>query len=412
MGFYMAMLSNRKQFLLWIAAALFATAALGAVLVWEHRAAASRRILYVVGEPEKGAALFFGDKQCATCHSINGSGGRVAPDLSGKRPGTPAMGWLTAVLWNHAPGMFRQIRGNMSYPHLTSQEMAHILAFLYQAGNVDRVGDPKAGERVFNEKHCVHCHSVRSSGSTIAPDLSKVAKAGGSNAWLHAMWNHAGSMIDPITKAVGQWPQFSGSEMIDLLAYVSLGAPAAKAHGPEVRGSAERGWQAFQLKCMQCHSVRGRGGPGPALGPENDLPLSAAEFASVLWNHAPAMARQVSEKGTALPTLQGDELADLQTFLASLRYFEPAGSPLVGERVFAECGCARCHGSAAEGTRFGPPLRSGPDAFTAVSFATALWKHGPRMVDRAEEMGIGWPILAATDIGDLVSFLNDPARRK
>jgi hypothetical protein len=34
------------------------------------------------------------------------------------------------------------------------------------------------------------------------------------------------------------------------------------------------------------------------------------------------------------------------------------------------------------------------------------------MIDRAEELGIPWPTLKPTDIGDLVSFLNAPARPK
>lgn len=400
---------SHKQYFFWIAAAVIVTAAFIAYLAREH-APKPRHALYIVGEPQKGAVLFFGDKQCATCHAVNGSGGRVAPDLSGRRPGTPAMGWLTAVLWNHAPGMWRQMRhGNVSYPHLDTEEMAHILAFLYQAANVDPSGDPQAGERVFYEKGCVRCHSVRSSGGKTAPELSTVAGTGGSSAWTRAMWNHAQAMLQPVTLGLGHWPQFSGAEMNDLIAYV--GAPAARSR--EVRGSAERGWQVFQAKCIQCHAVRGQGGAiGPELGPETDLPLSTAQFASLLWNHAPAMLRVGRHKGIPAPLLEGDQIVDLQAFLASLRYFEPAGSALVGERVFTERGCAGCHGAAAEGTQLAPGLRSGSEAFTTVSFTTALWKHGPKMVDRAEESGAKWPILQATDIGDLVSFLNAPPRGK
>jgi hypothetical protein len=33
------------------------------------------------------------------------------------------------------------------------------------------------------------------------------------------------------------------------------------------------------------------------------------------------------------------------------------------------------------------------------------------MVDRAEESGVKWPVLEASDIGDLVSFLNTPAQK-
>jgi len=151
---------------------------------------------------------------------------------------------------------------------------------------------------------------------------------------------------------------------------------------------------------------------GLELGPEHDFPLTTGQFASVLWNHAPAMLRQAHENRIPPPVLQGDEMADLRAFLASLRYFEPTGSPLVGERVFSERGCAACHGQMAEGTKIGPGLKTGKEAFTTISFTVALWRHGPRMIDRAEELGITWPILKPTDVGNLVSFLNAPVRPK
>lgn len=410
----MTMLNGRKRLLIWIPAALIAVALMVAVFIQARRPNAARRALYIIGEPEKGAALFFGDKQCGICHSINGSGGRVAPDLSGMHPGTPAMGWLVTVLWNHGPGMWRQIRRkNEPYPQLNSQEMADIFAFLYQASSIDRAGDPSAGQRVFNEKGCVRCHSVGGTGGKAAPELSKIAAGADSNAWTRAMFNHAGSMIAPITSTLGQWPQLTGNEMNDLIEYVSLSGPQPATNAREIPGNAERGWGVFQSRCIQCHSVRGQGGSmGPELGPERDLPLTRGQFASVLWNHAPAMLRQARENRIPPPVLQGNEMADLRTFLASLRYFEPTGSPLVGERVFSERGCAACHGHMAEGTQIGPGLRSGTEAFTTISFTAALWRHGPRMIDRAQELGIPWPTLKATDIGDLVSFLNAPARPK
>ena len=410
----MTILSGGKQRLFWIVSALTASVLAVAVFMQVRRPTVTRRALYIVGVPEKGAALFFGDKQCSICHSINGSGGRIAPDLSGMRPGTPAMGWLATVLWNHAPGMWRQFRQqNKSYPQLDPQEMADILAFLYQAGNVDRAGDPSAGQRVFNEKGCIRCHSVAGSGGKAAPDLSGTAAGGDSNAWTRAMLNHAGSMIAPITSTIGQWPQFTDKEMNDLIAYVSPGVPQPATNAPEIPGAAERGWSVFQRRCMQCHSVRGQGGSlGPELGPEHELPLSTAQFAAVFWNHAPAMLRQGRESGIPPPLLQGKEMADLLTFLASLRYFEPTGSAAVGAQVFSERGCAACHGSMADGTKIGPGLKSGAEAFTTVSLTAALWRHGPRMIDRAEELGMAWPTLKATDIGDLVSFLNAPARPK
>jgi cytochrome c2 len=408
------MLSGGKQLLVWVPAALIAVALMVAVFIQTLRPTVTRRALYIIGEPERGAALFFGDKQCGICHSVDGSGGRVAPDLSGTHPGNPAMGWLVTVLWNHGPGMWRQIRkGNNPYPQLNSQQMADILAFLYQASSIDRAGDPGSGQRVFSQKGCVHCHAVGGSGGKAAPELSRIAAGGDANDWACAMLNHAGSMIAPIRSTLGQWPQFTGTEMNDLIAYVSLSVPRPATNARQIPGNAERGWSVFQSRCMQCHSVRGQGGNvGPELGPEHELPLTTAQFASVFWNHAPEMLQHSRESGTPPPLLQGREMADLLTFLASLRYFEPTGSAIVGKRVFSERGCAACHGSMAEGTQLGPGLKSGAEAFTTVSFTAALWRHGPRMIDRAEELGLPWPTLQATDIGDLVSFLNAPAQPK
>lgn len=410
----MAIRHERKQLLIWIPTALIIVSLLVAVFVQVRRPSTVRRASYIVGKPQEGAALFFGDKQCGICHSINGFGGRVAPDLSGGHPGTPAMGWLAAVLWNHGPGMWRQIRKkNDPYPQLNSQEMADILAFLYQASSIDRAGDPGAGQRVFDEKGCVRCHSVGGTGGQSAPELSKIAAGSNSNTWTLTMFNHAGSMIAPITSTLGQWPQFTGSEMNDLIAYVSRSAPQPATNAREISGDAALGWGVFQRRCMPCHSVRGQGGSvGPELGPERDLPLTTAQFASVLWNHAPAMLRRARESGISPPVLQGTDMADLRAFLASLRYFEPTGSPLVGERVFSDRGCAACHGRTAEGTQIGPGLRSATEAYTTISFTVALWRHGPRMIDRAQELGIPWPTLKATDLGDLVSFLNAPAPPK
>ena len=407
----MTTLVDRKPLFVWVLAVLLAVAVLVALYAKLHQATSARRALYLVGEPERGAALFFGGKQCGICHSINGTGGRIAPDLSGEHPLAPAMGWLVTVLWNHGPGMWRQIRLTKDlYPQLNEQEMADILAFLYQASSIDRPGEPSAGQRIFSEKGCVRCHSVDGTGGQAAPELSKIAEGLDSNAWARSMLNHAGSMVGPITNTLGQWPQFTGSEMNDLIAFVRRSASPSAPKTLEAAGNADRGWVVFQSKCIQCHSVRGQGGNlGPELGPERDFPLTTGQFASVLWNHAPAMLRQAREHGVPAPVLQGDEMAVLRAFLASLRYFEPTGSPLVGQRVFSERGCATCHGQNAEGNEIGPGLRSSKEVFTTTSFSAALWRHGPGMIDRADALGMPWPTLKPTDIGDLVSFLNAPS---
>ena len=83
-----------------------------------------------------------------------------------------------------------------------------------------------------------------------------------------------------------------------------------------------------------------------------------AQFAAVFWNHAPQMLRQSKETGIPAPMFQGQEMTDLLTFLASLRYFEPTGTATAGAKVFTDRGCAACHGSIAEGTPAGPALKA------------------------------------------------------
>jgi mono/diheme cytochrome c family protein len=305
------------------------------------------------------------------------------------------MGWLASALWNHSPGMWQRMGG--SPPGLGQEAMAHLLAFLYNAGTGDRPGDPAAGKRIFAEKGCARCHQ-------------QIA-AHDPGAWMQAMWNHAQSMGERVRHSNGDWPEFIGEEMNDLMAFAGGDAVPAPAPGPEsaLRGSADRGWVVFERKCIRCHSVNGNGGRiGPEFGPDHELPHSAAQFATVLWNHAPSMLKHAREASVTMPTLEGAEIRDVQTFLISLQYYEPSGSRFVGRRVFAERGCARCHGNSAEGTAGGPRLRAGGDAYTTISLATALWTHGPEMRARAERIGIAWPALQSTDIGDLISFLNDP----
>ena len=100
-----------------------------------------------------------------------------------------------------------------------------------------------------------------------------------------------------------------------------------------------------------------------------------------------------------------------RSFLYSLRYVEPSGSPHVGRSVFAWRGCSRCHGADAEETAEAPALR-GRGPYTSVALATSLWRHGNGMFRRSQQMGRGWPTLLESDVGDLLSFLNTPLEEK
>jgi hypothetical protein len=123
-------------------------------------------------------------------------------------------------------------------------------------------------------------------------------------------------------------------------------------------------------------------------------------------SHSPLMEQAMARQGIARPQLSAQEMTDVFAFLYSLRYADPAGSPHVGASVFMWRGCSRCHGEKAEGTARAPALRG--RTYNSISLAVALWRHGQRMYAQTGPVGIGWPTLVESDVGDLLAFLNSP----
>ncbi len=387
----MGPIGSRKEFLYWLAAALLATGLLAFTLSQNRASVKARTFATVTGIPEEGAKLFYGSKHCSQCHSVN--------SLAGHKPVAPAMGWLIAVLWNHSPDMGRTMQSSgQAYPSMDRQEMAHLLAFLYQIADADPPGDREAGRRAFQEKGCIRCHAAM--------------RAENNNAWIAALWNHAQQMIQPAAQVLGEWPRLDGESLNNLAAYLTAGSTKVDGERQPAHGDAERGWRAFQAKCMRCHALRKQDGSiGPVLGPEAELLLSPSQFAAAIWNHVPAMAQMAKGREPQLPTLDGSEIGDLTEFLRSLRYAEPTGSRFVGEKVFADRGCVKCHGTLDAG-ELGTRLRTQAKAFTAVSLAAVLWQHGPRLLDRTLNTSGSRPMLQPTDAADLVAFLNASVERK
>src|SRR5947209_1378597 len=99
-----------RPLVMWSVAAVTTSALLAGVLVWQHRYAQTRWSIFMVGDPHTGSLLFFEKEGCAHCHSVNGFGGKLAPDLG--YAGTPQAGinQLVSAMWNHAPRMWERMR--------------------------------------------------------------------------------------------------------------------------------------------------------------------------------------------------------------------------------------------------------------------------------------------------------------
>lgn len=403
-------MSARGQPRRWMAAALLVALLLVVLGVWRYRSGEENWSTFLAGDPHQGAETFR-KKGCSQCHAVNGAGGTLAPDLGFQRPARSTLNQLVTAMWNHAPRMWERMQAErIAYPSFSTREMADLFAYLYTARYVDEPADPTVGRLLFSQKSCIRCHAIAGEGGTLGPDLRALRPVDTPIFWAQAMWNHAPAMETHMRQMKIAWPHFDNNEMSDLLAYVREERAGPRKEFELLPADPARGWALFQKKnCIACHAIGGEGGTtAPDLGSGRPLPPTLTQVAGRMWNHSPEMWAAMKAKGIERPTFEGQEMADLIAFLYSVRYFELAGSPLVGKELFSQRKCARCHGDDARGGEIGPALRGQRKFLTQVTLAKALWSHGPRMYKRSQELGLGWPTLQETDLGHLLAFLNSP----
>lgn len=403
-------MTPRQQLGVWILAALAALLLLGAILIWQHRKAEEFWSTFLVGDPHKGFHTFQ-KKGCSRCHSVNGTGAKVGPDLGFQRPARSTLNQLVTEMWNHAPRMWEQMESEqVPYPRFSAKEMAHLFAYLYTARYMDEPGDAARGWVLFSQKGCVRCHAVGGEGGKLGPDLKQLGPVDTPLFWAQAMWNHAPAMDAHMRQMNMEWPRFDGDEMCNLLAYIRQERAGPRREFDLLPADPKRGWALFRKKaCINCHAVGGKGGTtAPDLGPGRSLPPTLTQMAALMWNHSPEMWTEMEAQDIERPTFEGQEMADLIAFFYSVRYFDLPGSPLVGQELFTQGTCSRCHGADGRGGELGPALRGRRILLTPVSLARALWSHGPQMYKRTQELDLEWPALKEGDLGNLLAFLNTP----
>jgi len=361
---------------------------------------------FIPGDPKAGMKGFF-EKGCGRCHSVLGEGGRTAPDLARAPGGHLSSAEMLAAMWNHAPAMWEKMRAeHLSPPQFSEAEMANLFAFLYSVRSLDEPGDPERGKQLLAEKKCLTCHSVAGRGGRIGPDLKTWASYRNTVSWIQAMWNHAPAMQRALAARGFAWPQFSGDDVADLISYIRTLAPNPKRRVYVRAADPEAGRRIFQQKgCLSCHAVGGKGsGRAPDLG-TRDFPRTLGQFAGLMWNHAPVMRASMQAQQVSRPEFSNKEMADLISYLFAQRYFERSGNVARGRRVFAEKGCDGCH-TLGSGSGPGPDLTRSATGAKPISIATALWNHGPMMLQTMHQQQVTWPRFQPGEIVDLLEFLN------
>lgn len=343
----------------------------------------------VTADSARGERLFE-TLACIQCHSINGKGGTLAPDLGHRvdRNFTPAS--LAATMWNHAPTMWSAMKDSGVKPAgLTSQAAADLFAYFYSARFFERPGDAGRGKKLFSSKHCSECHGLTEPKFADAKPVSQWESIGHSIALVDAMWNHAASMREEFARRKLAWPELTAQELADMLVYLRNLPGERAAPGFDIT-SGRAGAALFESKgCAGCHTGK--------LDLTSRLKNQTLTGIAVeMWNHAPRMASNPSQ-------LSVEEMRDLLSYLWAGNFFEDSGRAVAGQRVFLSKHCGDCHHDTPGGA---PNLIGTGQSFTAATMVSALWRHGPGMLDQIQKQGKDWPHFDAQKMSDLIAYLD------
>jgi len=255
------------------------------------------------GDPKKGK-IAMESKACVKCHTKRE--GRKEDLIRWGMYVNPIL-WAE-MMWNHAPQMENEMeRRGISGVEFKGNEMVDLIAYIRSLRTgVEKVyiapGDPKSGEKSFNQKGCFQCHTP---GGEM--DLGKKKNFPKTLAQLAGtMWNHSHKMRKEMEGKGIVYPSLSPQEMADLIAYL-FSTRYFDEPGDPVQGKT-----VFTNK--QCHLCHTKGAKMPGLA---DLrgQISPIFMAQALWNHGPEMLEKMRKAKVPWQKIDGKELVDLMEYL-------------------------------------------------------------------------------------------------
>jgi mono/diheme cytochrome c family protein len=350
----------------------------------------------LTADSTRGATLFT-TLSCVQCHSVNRRGGGGAPDLGllVDRSFTPSS--LAATMWNHAPAMWSAMQAaRVSLPNVDEQAAADLFAYFYSTRFFEKPGDAARGKRVFADRGCADCHGLTAPVQPGVPSVSQWGELNRPFALSEAMWNHMPRMLGAMQAKRKIRPALSGQDLADLLVYLR-NLPSSRQLSPEFTITVgARGPELFrEMGCQRCHDsetsfaglIRGR---------------TLTDIAASMWNHGPRMAATKAPPAIFRP----GEMGELLSYVWAHQFFEDGRDPERGRRVFVAKRCASCHETGAA-----PALPASGRVYSAASMISALWRHGPEMLESMKSQRVAWPRLDASGMSGLIAYLNRSRKR-
>lgn len=367
-------------------------------------------------DPAKGVRLF-ASKGCVKCHSLRGEGGKIGPDFGKIDLGESQLD-LASKLWNHIPSMIDGMeRVKIIKPKLTGEEFSSISAYLYFLKFFDEPGNPTRGRSVFNEKGCSHCHPLSGKGKRGEKGLDEFPQNLSPVFLSQVIWNHGAQMISEMVQLGMKWPEFRGSEMMDLLEYIKLNAKGGTKEAFYVTpGNPKEGKQVFIKKgCIKCHSIKGEGGKnGEDLGRKAKyFYKSLTEIASIMWNKGPSVFSKMLQTETGIPKFTAKEMADLISYLYFLHFIDDPGNPVNGKKIYTQLGCSKCHGvNGRKGELMQVDLSKYEGTKNLMEIVAGIWNHGGDIERAMREKGLSWPRLKKGELADILEYIRTSKSRK
>jgi len=346
--------------------------------------------------------IVFEEKGCIKCHSINGFGSDLAPDLS-KKHYYGSFLELASVIWNHIPEMNRKYRKlQVRRPNFSKKEMLELIGFIYYLRYLGEPGSVSNGKQLLTDKGCTVCHDADGIGEKRGPIFSQIREFASPLYMVQTMWNHGPTMQKEMKELGIEYPKLSGKDIVDITSYiqqVTVGNSVIRMSP----GNPLNGEKVFKEKgCYNCHSDGEQNSSIGADFKNITLQKSVTEIAGSMWNHSPVMIEYMNSESIDWPKFKGKEMADLIAYLYFIGFEDPPGDPKSGELIINSKGCINCHG---EESGIAPEFSKLKRFDSPIRMIQLMWNHADNMEDMLVIRNAEWPNFTTKEMQNLYAYL-------